>query len=835
MRITDCSGLISRRLLLQSASAALAGAALSSADAAPQAAASGGEHVLRLASGWEYYRGGLGGIWEVWRGKAAASNDTTWEKVSVPHCFNALDATDPDHEYYEGPGWYRTSLALANPYPNGRALLSFQGTGQRSTLFVGLEKVGEHLGGYDYFTFDITDAAARAVKRPEAEGKVQIAVLCDNSRDLETIPSDQSDFNRYGGLYRPVDLVYVPAVSLERVHVDSRIEGGTGSVRVQARLHNPGALATPLMLETRITDQNGAVVHSASKSLAPWSGEQEIAAFSGGSAAPWSPKTPNLYTCSVTLKSAAGEQEAHERFGFRSWAFPKHGVFSLNGERLFLRGTQRHQDHAGTAAAEPDEAVRREFQMIKEMGANFVRLGHYQQSKLVLDLCDELGLIVWEEIPWCRGGVGGEQYKEEGRRMLRNMIDQHRNHPSVIFWGLGNETDWPGDFPTFDKNAIRAYMSELNDIAHKADPTRLTSIRRNEFAKDIPDVYSPSIWAGWYSGRYTEYKASAEKAIKQVDRMLHIEWGGDSHARRHSEDPDKVIAKIATGQGVEEKDRAFLLTGGQARASRDGDWSETYICNLFDWYLKEQETMPALAGSAMWVFKDFSTPLRPENPVPRVNQKGVLERDLTPKEGYYVFQSYWAEKPMAHIYGHSWPVRWGDAGESKMVKVYSNCPSAELFLNGKSCGVKKRDSQDFPAAGLRWQVPFQPGENALKVVATKGGQQVTDEIRFRYQTEKWGKPAKFVWEEVGRKNGAVTFEVRLLDANGAQCMDARNAVRFAAGGDGKLVENLGTGTGSRAMELYNGRGLVTVVLPKGEAVLSVSSSGVPTVFVTVKA
>ena len=130
--------------------------------------------------------------------------------------------------------------------------------------------------------------------------------------------------------------------------------------------------------------------------------------------------------------------------------------------------------------------------------------------------------------------------------------------------------------------------------------------------------------------------------------------------------------------------------------------------------------MDWLTGSAQWVFKDFSTPLRPENPVPRVNQKGVVERDLTPKEGYYVFQSYWAEKPMVHIYGHTWPVRWGAAGEQKMVKVYSNCAAAELFLNGKSCGVKQRNSQDFPGAGLRWMVPFQAGENHLRVVARRG-------------------------------------------------------------------------------------------------------------------
>jgi beta-galactosidase len=689
---------LTRRELFQAASAVIAGAALS--PAAPDSPT-----VRRLSRGWEHYRGGLGGIWEVWRGKAASDN-VAWDAVAMPHCFNAFDAVDPDHAYYEGPGWYRASVEVQNPFVNGRTLLHFEGAGQKSEVFVGLERAGSHLGGYDEFTIDITEAAARAKPANSKDSKVQLAVLCDNSRDPETIPSDLSDFNRYGGLYRHVNLAYVPAISLERVRIDSTTSKAKADVSVKARLYNPGGMKDRVQVDIQVTDGAGKVIQVFSRSLTAWSGEQEVAAFQVVNPALWSTATPHLYRCSVVIQSVHGEQRVEERFGLRWFEFPKKGIFKLNGEKLFLRGTQRHEDHAGLAAALTDDLIHQEFELVKAMGCNFIRLGHYQGSRLALEMADRLGLVVWEEIPWCRGGVGGEQYREQARRMLRNMIDQHRNHPSVVFWGLGNENDWPGDFEVFDEKAVRAFMSELNEIAHKADPSRMTAIRRCPFASDVPDVYSPSIWAGWYSGRYTEYKASTEKEAKKVGRMLHIEWGGDSHARRHSEDPDTVMTKIATGQGVEEKDRAYLLTGGVTRASKDGDWSETYICNLFDWHLKEQETMDHLAGSAMWVFKDFSTPLRPENPVPRMNQKGVVERDMTPKEGYYVFQSYWAEKPMARIYGHTWPIRWGTAGEAKMVKVYSNCASAELFVNGKSHGVKQRNSQDFPCAGLRWMVPF---------------------------------------------------------------------------------------------------------------------------------
>ena len=437
--------------------------------------------------------------------------------------------------------------------------------------------------------------------------------------------------------------------------------------------------------------------------------------------------------------------------------------------------------------------------------------------------------MVWEEVPWCRAGVGSEAFQQNAKGMLAHMIDQHYNHPSIILWGLGNEDDWPDEYPSIDQQAIRGFMTELRDLAHGLDSSRLTSFRRCDFARDIPDVYSPSIWAGWYSGNYHEYEQSLVTQRTRVKRFIHIEWGADSQAGRHSEDPEAALRKVATGKGTAETGLAYLKSGGEPRVSKDGDWSETYACNLFDWHLKTQEKLDWFTGSAQWIFKDFVSPLRSDNDIPRVNQKGVVERDLTKKESYFVFQSYWADKPMVHIYGHTWPIRWGKVGELRDVRVYSNCDRAELFLNGKSLGAMERNSQNFPAAGLRWSVAFASGKNHLHVVATKGAITVTDDVELTYQTEPWAKPTELRLTEKTRNGTVTTVEAKLYDAHGVLCLDSSNVIRFSLAGAGRLFDNLGTSRGSRELQLYNGRAEISVTR-NGGCTFGVSSEGLPSAF-----
>ena len=712
----------------------------------------------------------MANVWEVERPVKEGKPESVplWQDVTIPHCYNADDGVDPDVNYYQGAAWYRTTIDVSNPYPGGHALLDFEGAGQKTQVYVDGQLMGSHVGGYDRWTVDITEVG---------KGTHSIAVRCDNSRDVEMIPSDMSDFCLYGGLYRPVHLVYQPESYIHDVCID--VEGDKVSLQL-----SPSDITD---VHCSIVAPDGQMVYDGSIRPSIRIRNPQL----------WDVETPQLYTARITY----GQQVIERCFGFRSYEFRQQGPFFLNGRRLLLQGTHRHEDHAGVGAAMTDQQIRQEMQQIKDMGANFIRLGHYQQRDLVLDLCDSLGLLVWEEIPWCRGGVGGEAYQQQAHCMLESMIARHRHHPSIILWGLGNENDWPGDFSTVvDTLATRSLMTSLNNHAHQLDPLRKTVIRRCDFCADIVDVYSPSIWPGWYNRRFTDYREMIESSPFFPSSFFHAEWGGDSHAGRHAE----------SGFNIEAGDR-------------NGDWSESYIVRLFDWHLKEQAMMPNLSGSAFWTFKDFCTPLRPDNPIPYVNQKGVVQRDGTPKESYYVFQSYWARQPMLHIYGHSWPVRWGKEGEPREVLVYSNQPEVELFVNGQSVGKRKRDMQDYPAQGFHWNVVLQRGTNTIRAVT----RDLSDEITFEYQTERWGQPAELRLRQIAPD----LIEAQLYDADGIRCLDSSDWIEFSLAGDGELLQNQGTTTGSRRIQAANGRATIRLRSLSGPCVVSAKCGTIPSALI----
>jgi beta-galactosidase len=524
-----------------------------------------------------------------------------------------------------------------------------------------------------------------------------------------------------------------------------------------------------------------------------------------------------LYRIEVALleKGEVVDQQSR-KLGYRWFAFEPHGAFFLNGERLKLRGTHRHEEHAGYGAAMPNALHRRDMQLIKEMGANFVRLGHYPQDPAVYAACDSLGLIVWDELPWCRGGMGGETWQAHTKRLLQEQIEQNYHHPSIFFWSLGNEVYWLPDFPGGDDTTrINAFVRELNDLAHQLDPSRMTAMRKYYAGAELLDVFSPSIWSGWYAGVYTNYEETLEKQRSLYPRLLHMEYGGSSHVGRHTETP-------ITGEGMLKQDEWAEVSNqvNVTNVAKAGDWSENYIVDLFDWHLRLSESLDWFPGNAQWAFKDFGTPLRPENAIPYINQKGLLDRAGQPKDAYYVFKSYWAEAPFAYIESHSWTERMGPPGETRAVCVYSNAEAVELWLNGASLGRKQRDAVQFPAAGLQWELPFAAGENELVARAYREEQLVaTDSLRLTYHYSQPGKAEEIRLSHRPLPNGHLLVEAVMVDAEGRRVLDYEERVYFSHDGAGELLCHYGTPTRSQVLEFANGYAAIEFVPGEGPAVI----------------
>ncbi|MGB8190790.1 MAG: sugar-binding domain-containing protein, partial [Chitinophagaceae bacterium] len=268
------------------------------------------QQKIRLNNNWEFVRQDLGGIWEAIRPVVQGNPEGVplWDSVTLPHCVNASDAVDPDVNYYQGPAWYRTLLDVQNPYARGRTLLHFEGSGQKTTVYVYDMKVGEHVGGYDEWTVDITDAIAefkkKEVYQKQYKGKLPISIRTDNSRDLEIIPSGLSDFNLYGGIYRYLNLVYVPELSIDKlfVHTETTKDGKQGRIQVEARLHNPSAIPFAQM-EIKLIDPQGKTVQQVEKRVEIAADDVLLVNWNIKSPQLWSNGKPLLYTVEVVLNT----------------------------------------------------------------------------------------------------------------------------------------------------------------------------------------------------------------------------------------------------------------------------------------------------------------------------------------------------------------------------------------------------------------------------------------------------------------------------------------------------------------------------------------------------
>ncbi|HEV7645864.1 MAG TPA: glycoside hydrolase family 2 TIM barrel-domain containing protein [Pyrinomonadaceae bacterium] len=639
-------------------------------------------------------------------------DDGTWESVGLPHTWNAEDPWDDEPGYYRGTAWYRRELPIAKTLKNKRLFLYFEGANQVADVYVNGRKAGTHIGGYTAFSFDITDLV-------EAGERNIIAVRVDNGFN-EDIPPLTADFNFYGGIYRDVWLIATNDLHFTTTDLASPgvristpdIAKGIGTVAIDGTIVNAGSQRGNFEVVSSVYDAaNRKIAEVVSRIEARPGSETKFSTSGLTVRAPklWSPQTPYLYSVRCAIReNGKTVDEIIQPLGFRWFKFDGEKGFSLNGKSLKLRGTNRHQDYAGLGNAVPDRLQIRDMELIKAAGFNFIRLAHYPQDPSVLEAADRLGLLIWEETPIVNYITKSKAFTENSLTMVREMIRQHRNHPSILMWGYMNEI-----FLRVPKGRDELYPAtvelarELNRTAKEEDPTRPTTIAfhgsdvyNTAGLGDIPDIIGWNLYSGWYSGDIEGFGKFLDTQHQRYPKrpLIVSEYGANGDLRLHSTEPRRFDSTIE------------------------------YQLKFHESYLAQINARPYVAGSALWNQFDFGSESRGET-IPHLNQKGMYTFDRRPKDVHFFYKASFSKTDVVHIAVRDWPLRAGPAGKSYSIDVYSNLPEVELIANGHSLGRKPVDG----SRKVTWEVKMQPGVNKFIARGLRSRKTITDTAVIEYQ------------------------------------------------------------------------------------------------------
>ncbi|WP_236668795.1 glycoside hydrolase family 2 TIM barrel-domain containing protein [Hymenobacter rubidus] len=632
-----------------------------------------------------------------------------WDKISLPHTWNAADVLDDEPGYYRGVGWYKKALHVPADWQSRRVYLHFEGAGQAAEVYVNGQLAGRHAGGYTAFRFSIS----QWLKFGQAAVN-EVVVKVDNSHNPD-LPPLSADFTFYGGLYRDVYLVAASPVHLalddhasSGVYVTTpKVSAETAEVAVSGTVANEGASRQRLTIVTELTDREGRAVAQQYSSLTLAAGEKHAfkQAFAGLKKPHlWSPTDPYLYHVNTTVHEAGRTEPldaVSSPLGLRWFRFDAATGFHLNGQSLKLIGTNRHQDFPGLGNALPDALAERDVQLLKQMGGNFLRVSHYPQDPAVLAACDRLGILASVEIPVVNAITDSPAFFENCRNMQTEMIRQGHNHPSVIIWAYMNEVllRLPTGL-TKDNEAGKAYLGrvaalaqELETLTRREDPARYTMLANHGAFElyqqagltKIPMLVGWNLYPGWYSAGLQGFPDFLDRHRRELpDKPLLVtEYGADSDARLHAFKPQRF------------------------------DKTMEYANVYHQFYLKEILARPFVAGSTVWNLAEFNSETRQEA-VPHINNKSLLTADRQPKDAYLFYQAHLLKTPFVRIGSRGWNLRSGTAaGPDSLycrqpVEVYTNQPSAELLLNGQSLGMRPAEF-----GVVRFTVPFGPGTNQL--------------------------------------------------------------------------------------------------------------------------
>lgn len=626
-----------------------------------------------------------------------------WQSVQFPHTWNDKDVlADGERGYYRGIGWYKKNFRL-QPEEGKKYFLRFEGVNQEAEIFVNGKIAGKHIGGYSAFNIELTPLL-------DPSGEQYISVKVDNSFNKD-IPPLSADFTFFGGIYRPVHLITTgeqhfsmsdyggPGVYISTPRITSR----NADVHIEYHLENGSTNAQTLTIETIIRkDISSVLVRKTSTVTVPALKNRivEVTFSDIRDFELWSPDNPAMYYVESHLfKSGKLVDNLTQPFGFRWFHFDPGEGFFLNGENLKLMGANRHQDRIPYGNALSDDMHRQDIQLLKDMGGNFLRTAHYPQATEVLDNTDQLGLLVWEEIPLVNEVTISREHAENAKVMLREMIKQHYNHPSVIIWAYMNEIYWAHRFKPEEELPARNQATlelarKLEYLTRELDPYRYTAMAMHNYPAyeetrlgDIPMIAGWNLYHGWYYDNYEDFGKFMDGQKEKYPQRIHFisEYGAGSDVRLYSGKPEKF------------------------------DFTIEEQINFTQAITKQILDRPYIAGGALWNLIDFSSERRVDA-TSHINNKGLITVDRKPKDAYYLVQALLSEKPVSEL-GYPFRKQWVHAAASPSdtlvpVRMYafSNQERLSLYVNNRFSGESEVND-----GMAEWMLHLPPGKHLLSL------------------------------------------------------------------------------------------------------------------------
>ena len=666
-------------------------------------------NIVSLNAGWAFSK----------QAELPAALPADWERVDLPHSWNAVDGQDGGNDYYRGPACYAKTVTKADLPQADCYYLELKGANSSADVYVNGELLAHHDGGYSTWRVDLTEKLGDSCL---------LAVKVDNSPN-EIVYPQMADFTFYGGLYRDVNLICV-----SKSHFDLDYFGGQG-LKITPVVEGKDA---KVEVEVFVKDLTAGqklvytVYDAEEKELHKIESTDTKATFRLKDVHLWhGRKDPYLYCCEVEIvEDGEVVDNVRNRFGCRTFQIDPEKGFILNGEEYPLRGVSRHQDRWGIGNALLPEHHKEDMDLICEVGATTIRLAHYQHDQYFYDLCDERGMVVWAEIPYISKHM--PTGRENTVSQMKELIVQNYNHPSIVVWGLSNEISIGGS----DEDLLENHRI-LNDLCHEMDKTRLTTIAAVSMCKmddpylQIPDVVSYNHYFGWYGGETSMNGPWFDKfhAIHPNIPIGCSEYGCEA-LNWHTSDP------------------------------RQGDYTEEYQAYYHEELIKQLFSRKYMWATHVWNMFDFGADARAEGGENGQNHKGLVTFDRKyKKDSFYAYKAWLSDEPFVHLCGKRYVDRVEDVTK---VTVYSNQPEVELFVNGESLGKKTAEDHFF-----YFDVP-NVGESTI--VAKAG--ELTDEGKLRkvdtfneeYRLKEKG--AILNWFDINEVEGRLSLNSKMSEVIG---------------------------------------------------------------------